>query len=118
MHLGSFFGSHFFVSLSISLFANASKSSACAAGVETIVNAAPATNGVRLARKSLLLLDMFIVAADDRVGVDIGDDVVNAIALFPPEKSTQAVIEIAVRRFFILMVGSNSNCLADGCKEA
>ena len=93
--MGSLLGSHFFVSLSISLFANASKSSACAAGVETIVKAAPATKGVKLARKSLLLLDMFIDVADDRVGVEIGD--VNAIALFPPERSIQAAIVIAVR---------------------
>lgn len=90
------------MSFSISLFANASKSRACAAGVETTVKAAPATKGVRLARKSLLLLDMFIVAADDRVCVGIED--VNANALFPPERSMQAVIEIAVRRLFILMV--------------
>lgn len=36
------------------------------------------------------------VAADDSEGVEIGD-VVNAIALFPPERSMQAAIEMAVR---------------------
>ena len=81
------------------------------------MKAAPATNGVRLARKSLLLLDMFIVAAEDRVGVDIGDDVVNAIALFPSgERSTQDAIEIAVRRFILMVVIAIVGY--DGRKEA
>jgi len=53
IHFESFLGSHFAVSLAISPFSNASKSSACA-GV-TKVTAAPATNGARLVRKSLLL---------------------------------------------------------------
>jgi len=38
---------------------------------------------------------MFIDVADDRVGEEIGD--VNAIALFPPERSMQEAIVIAVR---------------------